>query len=260
MKPSKDDAEPSPLKGSLLSALWPSIGAEFLALYRTVPAPPASSVACAPGAQLLRRLPARWRVPSPPAVASATRFSLSSPTPSDAPEYSWVGSTARAIGTVVHAECAGWPRRPAARRPTIAVAAGAGSRAARAGICEPCDQRSVAAHTEDARGRWLLSDQHREAHSEWRLTGLHQGRIVNVIFDRMLVDEHGQRWVIDYKTSTHQGGAIDAFIDQEAQRYHAQMQRYAALAARIDDAPVRVALYFPLLGVFRELALVPGGP
>jgi ATP-dependent exoDNAse (exonuclease V) beta subunit len=77
--------------------------------------------------------------------------------------------------------------------------------------------------------------------------------VINVIFDRMLVDEHGQRWVIDYKTSTHEGGALEEFIDREADRYLAQMRRYAALAAQIDAAPVRVALYFPLLGVFREL-------
>ena len=41
----------------------------------------------------------------------------------------------------------------------------------------------------DPRGRWLLSAQHQAADSEWRLTGLHEGRIVNVVFDRMLVDE-----------------------------------------------------------------------
>jgi ATP-dependent exoDNAse (exonuclease V) beta subunit len=107
----------------------------------------------------------------------------------------------------------------------------------------------------DRRGRWLLTGPHREAHSEWRLTGIQEGRVVNVIFDRMLVDEHGQRWVIDYKTSTHQGGAVAEFIDREVLRYRPQMMRYARLAERIDNAPVKVALYFPLLGVFREVVL-----
>jgi ATP-dependent helicase/nuclease subunit A len=81
-----------------------------------------------------------------------------------------------------------------------------------------------------------------------------------VIFDRMLVDQDGQRWVIDYKTSTHEGGAVQQFIDREADRYRPQMTRYAALAARIDGAPVKVALYFPLLGVFRELPLAQSEP
>jgi len=108
---------------------------------------------------------------------------------------------------------------------------------------------------EDSRGRWLLAGNHRQAHSEWHLTGLHEGRVVNVIFDRMLVDERGQRWVIDYKTGTHEGGAVGQFIDREAERYRPQMQRYAAMASHIDGSPVRAALYFPLLGVFRELHL-----
>jgi ATP-dependent exoDNAse (exonuclease V) beta subunit len=81
--------------------------------------------------------------------------------------------------------------------------------------------------------------------------------VVNVIFDRMLVDEHGQRWVVDFKTSMHEGGAGQQFIDTEAERYRPQMQRYRALAAQLGSEPVHVALYFPLLGVFREIDAAP---
>jgi ATP-dependent exoDNAse (exonuclease V) beta subunit len=69
----------------------------------------------------------------------------------------------------------------------------------------------------------------------------------------MLVDEHGQRWIVDFKTSTHEGGAQRDFIDREAERYRPQLLRYAALAAQLGRQPVRLALYFPLLGVLREL-------
>ena len=62
-------------------------------------------------------------------------------------------------------------------------------------------------------------------------------------------------WVIDYKTSSHQGGAIDEFIAQELERYRPQMQRYVALASAVDTSPVRAALYFPLLGEFHELQI-----
>jgi hypothetical protein len=61
--------------------------------------------------------------------------------------------------------------------------------------------------------------------------------------------------VVDYKTGRHEGGAVDAFIDSEAQRYAAQLHRYAVLAAELGPEPVRVALYFPLLSVLRELAV-----
>jgi ATP-dependent helicase/nuclease subunit A len=107
----------------------------------------------------------------------------------------------------------------------------------------------------DARGRWLLSGVPGRVHSEWRLSGLHEGRIVNVIVDRMLIDEHGERWVVDFKTGRHEGSGVEEFISQEMERYEAQLRRYAALAGALGKERVRVALYFPLLGVFRELAL-----
>ncbi len=92
------------------------------------------------------------------------------------------------------------------------------------------------------------------ARSEWRLTGLHEGCLVTVIFDRMLVDERGERWVIDFKTSAHEGAGQEEFIGAEMQRYRAQMTRYAVLARALGPEPTRVALYFPLLGAFRELS------
>jgi hypothetical protein len=63
--------------------------------------------------------------------------------------------------------------------------------------------------------------------------------------------------VVDFKTSVHEGGARQQFIDSEAERYGPQMQRYRALAEQLGNEPVRLALYFPLLGVFRELNSAP---
>jgi ATP-dependent exoDNAse (exonuclease V) beta subunit len=194
---------------------------------------------------------------------------LASPTPEEAPEYRWVGSTARAVGTIVHAELhrlATAPQSATSVTPTAISATQSatppdyGAWLAQLGV--PADeqqragaqvQEAIARTLADARGRWLLSNSHAQAYSEWRLTGVHQGRVVNVVIDRMLVDEHGQRWVVDFKTSVHQGGAQRDFINREAARYRPQLLRYAALAGQLGGEPVRVALYFPLLGVFREL-------
>ena len=74
-----------------------------------------------------------------------------------------------------------------------------------------------------------------------------------MIIDRMLVDRDGVRWIVDFKTGGHEGGNLQAFVDQEVERYRPQLQRYAVLARRLGDEPVRCALYFPLLGEFREL-------
>jgi ATP-dependent helicase/nuclease subunit A len=230
----------------------------------------AAAAAAAPARPGLQRLPLHWSIPEPPSAPPMQRLQLATPDLSEAPEYSWVGLTARAVGTIVHAElrrlaaAADSLERPALEGATLDDSAtrdyeawlaelgvDASARpAARARILEAL-RRTL----EDSRGRWLLAGAHRVAHSEWRLTGLHEGRLVNVVVDRMLVDQQGQRWIVDFKTSTHAGGAAEVFIDSEAQRYRAQLQRYAALASRLGPEPVRVALYFPLLGVFRELAL-----
>ena len=259
LMPETATSQPAPRAGSLLSVFWTTIGEQFLGRYRECAASvPATAVIAAGSTQSLRRLPEAWCIPQPPPSMAANRLALTSPLSSDTPEYSWVGLTARAIGTIVHAEL----HRLAGANNTAQAAPDYHAWLSELGV-GPAELSSASTRIrealqqtlEDSRGRWLLVGNHREAHSEWRLTGLHQGRVVNVIFDRMLVDEHGQRWVIDYKTGTHEGGAVGQFIDREAERYRPQMQRYAAMASHIDNSPVRAALYFPLLGVFRELNL-----
>ncbi len=64
----------------------------------------------------------------------------------------------------------------------------------------------------------------------------------------------GVRWVIDYKTSQHLGSGIEQFLDREVERYRPQLQRYGQLARRLGPEPVRLGLYFPLMGAWREWA------
>jgi ATP-dependent exoDNAse (exonuclease V) beta subunit len=267
--PSAAHEPPAPHRGSLLDILWPAIGAQLLAL-APADGSPASAVAdLGSSAPPLWRLPAQWCMPPPPAAAAARRLRLSSTPWRETPEYRWVGLSARAVGTIVHAElhrlaaaAAAADLAAAAARPSAApdysawlaeLGVGADERVPASERVREALRRTLA----DPRGRWLLSSAHAEARSEWRLTGLHEGRVVNVIIDRMLLDEHGQRWIVDFKTSTHQGGAERDFIDREADRYRPQLQRYAALASQLGAQPLRLALYFPLLGVFRELDSAP---
>ncbi|HEV2284791.1 MAG TPA: PD-(D/E)XK nuclease family protein, partial [Steroidobacteraceae bacterium] len=105
----------------------------------------------------------------------------------------------------------------------------------------------------DERGRWILDGSHREAHSEWELSGLSGGRLRRVVIDRCFIDRDGARWVIDYKTSAHEGGGIEEFLGQELERYRPQLEAYRELARALGPEPVRAALYFPLLGALREL-------
>jgi hypothetical protein len=109
----------------------------------------------------------------------------------------------------------------------------------------------------DERGRWLFDPAHRDAYSELALSGLRGGSVVNAVIDRTCVDRDGTRWIVDFKTSPHEGGNLEGFLDDQARRYSAQMRRYAHLARALGPEPVRAGLYFPLLCAWREVDLDP---
>jgi ATP-dependent exoDNAse (exonuclease V) beta subunit len=103
----------------------------------------------------------------------------------------------------------------------------------------------------DPRGRWLFAPEHADARSEWALGGIVDGATVHVALDRTFVDA-GVRYIVDFKTSVHEGADIEAFLDREADRYRAQLARYAAIVGQLDTRPIRLALYYPLLQQWRE--------
>jgi hypothetical protein len=105
----------------------------------------------------------------------------------------------------------------------------------------------------DPKGRWILG-RHSEDEYELPITGLVGGKLYETVIDRTFVDEDGVRWIIDYKTGSHEGGKLESFLDKEKERYQEQLERYARLMVQRDPRPIRLALYFPLLGGWREWA------
>jgi ATP-dependent exoDNAse (exonuclease V) beta subunit len=85
------------------------------------------------------------------------------------------------------------------------------------------------------------------------LSGLAGGRIESGIIDRVRIDDDGTHWIVDYKTSTHEGGNLAAVLQAESARYKPQLTRYADLYRNYSGATVRCALYFPLLQKFVEV-------
>jgi ATP-dependent exoDNAse (exonuclease V) beta subunit len=65
-----------------------------------------------------------------------------------------------------------------------------------------------------------------------------------MVIDRTFVSADGRRWVVDYKTSRHEGTDIEAFLDREQERYKTQLERYAAHLPGEEKA---LGLYFPML-------------
>jgi ATP-dependent exoDNAse (exonuclease V) beta subunit len=252
-----------PGKRTLLGQLWPAVEPAFRdAVTRTLP--PGAAEQGAPDAaidQSLRRIASGWQAPVapprvkwvPPQDALHARDEL---------EFSWVGETARLVGSVVHRwlqriaddGLAAWDAQRIRKMPQAfedeLVACGLPFRDvtdAAARVAASLEQTLT-----DERGRWLLRARE-DAQSELRLTGVTKDGIANVVVDRTFVDEQGTRWIVDYKTSGHEGGDIEAFLDREEARYRPQLERYAALLMSRDNRPVRLGLYFPLLKGWREL-------
>jgi hypothetical protein len=45
---------------------------------------------------------------------------------------------------------------------------------------------------------------------------------------------------------------VEGFLDNEKIRYRDQLEGYARIVARMDSRPIRLGLYFPMLGGWRE--------
>jgi ATP-dependent exoDNAse (exonuclease V) beta subunit len=176
-------------------------------------------------------------------------------------EFSWARQTARRVGTVVHEALerfgrAGPPTiddlpRMRARLESRLQALGIETALAKDGA--ELALKALKATLADTRGRWLFDPGHTEAQSELALSGVRGAQIVNAVIDRTFVAADGTRWVVDFKTSPHEGGDRESFLDEEVKRYSAQLTRYAHLARQLGPQPVRAGLYYPLLGAWREV-------
>jgi ATP-dependent exoDNAse (exonuclease V) beta subunit len=112
---------------------------------------------------------------------------------------------------------------------------------------------SVNALLADPRGQWLLDPRHAEAASEWALGGWDGNSVTHIAVDRTFVT-NGVRWIVDFKTGSHEGADREGFLDREKARYREQLEQYAALVRRLDPRPIRLGLYHPLLRGWREWA------
>jgi ATP-dependent exoDNAse (exonuclease V) beta subunit len=250
-----------PRRGSLLATLWPGVGAQVLAR-ADASAAPAAVEALATRVSQLRRLPAAWAappaepavvpLPAPMAGAGPTEF-----------EFEWVTNVARHVGTVVHEE---FERLAGAALPAGSGPEGRDAawsrRLAELGVGEQQRgaalervRRALEATSRDPRGAWVLDPAHLHGASELDLSTLSLGRVQSARIDRTFVDGAGVRWIVDFKTSVHEGTDLEGFLDRERERYRGQLEHYAVLMAAFDPGrPIRLGLYFPLHAGWREWA------
>jgi ATP-dependent exoDNAse (exonuclease V) beta subunit len=240
-----------PARGSMLSDLWPALAAEEQALFQRDDVAVPAATKRPP--HMLRRLPDSWQLPELPAPVAWQSATAPDAEPHE-PTFEWVGESLRHAGTVVHAFVQRMkgvddpgPDGPAIRRALM-----------HAGV-SPLDLEAAAGRVRQAlarirvsrRGRWIL-EAHEDSHSEYAVTGVVNGEVVRGLVDRTFID-NGVRWIIDFKTSEHEGDKLEEFLDEQQRRYRDQMERYARILTPLGN-PVRLGLYFPLLDQWREWA------
>lgn len=97
----------------------------------------------------------------------------------------------------------------------------------------------------DEKGRWILSN-HTDAKSEYSISTVNNGKTSHFIIDRTFVHE-GIRWIIDYKCSEPQNDKIEEHIMNAKIQYQSQLANYFTAMEVIDNRPIRLCLYFPLI-------------
>ena len=250
----------------LLSYLWPGIAQDL-----TLPDLSAQAVLKSHSADpehsepepVLRRLPLAWQAPDWREFdLPQTREIALGGDERESIEFSWAGESARHAGVLVHEFL------------QVIAEQGLGDWSrARLECLRPYWQQELAARglvheqlltalqrvedalqkvLEDKRAHWLFDPVHRERRSEYAVSTWRRGRVQTLKMDLTFIDANDQRWIVDYKTSAHEGCDIQQFLDQELGRYREQLHRYATVMAKLDPRPIQLALYFPLLQGWRE--------
>lgn len=263
-----------PGRGSLLQRLWPVLGGSW-------PVHPAGGrLAGRPsgvGADgsvdwpqpMLRRLASGWERPVPPAGLRLAR--RDSADGRNLVPYDWASAWSRQAGSVAHR----WLQqialdgvenhtpeslamlRPRARQ--LLLRAGV-----EASALDRAIERVMTVLREavaDEQGRWLLSASHQEQVNEYAVTVADGARFRHLVIDRAFVAANGVRWIVDYKTGSHEGGDREAFIRSEVERYTPQLRAYRQAFACLEERSTTTALYFPLLRLLQVVDPdLPAGP
>ena len=245
-----------PDKRSLLHLLWPVVGAEYERRFDPDASAPDETTSEGWLTPVLRRFRETWNLPEPPQLPTRA---AAKPREESAVEFYWVGSDARTAGTIVHRwlEYAIRKRLDLGSLSADVIKTESARWLREMGIADaaarPIVERTVEAlqtMATDEKGQWLLSG---DGHAELQLTGVIDGRTESVVLDRVRIDDSGTHWIVDYKTSSHEGGNLDTFLEAEVERYRAQLAKYFQLYRAYAGVDTRCALYFPLLREFIEV-------
>ncbi|OJA00098.1 hypothetical protein BEV13_04465 [Rickettsiella grylli] len=244
----------SPDKQSLLHHLWPILSIKSEHLLSVSPSKVNQKNSTTQ--TVLKRLPATWQSP----VSPIKSFEIPTTMPSQPVVYHWHSHTERIFGTVIHRllyqisqdGLEHWIKKINQSQTLLA------GLLAHYGLLDSeipnvlitlkrCLEKVIAC----SRARWILSQQHWMAESEYAITVILHGKCENFIIDRTFIDPATcSRWIIDYKTTNYQGNQPDLFLKEAKQRHQEQLNGYAR--AFLHDKPKKICcgLYFPLTSLW----------
>ncbi len=238
-----------PPNSSLFSRIWESLNCNFKESVKPIEKLEKQNSSITP---VLRRLKMLPKILNTENIISK---------PPEKVEYSWASQSAIQVGTVVHEllhritidGIKNWsPKR------IIENSSEFEFKLRMLGVHKPHLDQSVnrvkqalVKIMEDSTGLWILQE-HNESSSEHIINFLHNNVLQQLRIDRTFIDEHGTRWIIDYKTSSHEGGSKDEFLESELNRYKGQLELYAKAYSKMDNTNIKVGLYFPLLQAFQS--------
>ncbi len=247
-----------PQANTLLATIWPAVERHFVSQFEHYEAMMEQQTESLWSEPVLRRFDAAWTLPDLPPVPGQAQIEEDQGNGYEV-DYYWVGAEARLAGTVVHRwlqrATDGTTRLESDTLDSLLTTSKRWLRELGAGeeSLEPICRRvlnALDAVIRDKKGRWLLRG---DGAAELALSGNVRGKIQSVVIDRVRIDDDGTHWIVDYKTSTHEGGKLDDFLQAECDRYRGQLQKYAAIYEAYSGAKTRCALYFPLLREFVEV-------
>ena len=280
-------AEPS---GSLLATAWPALRAdvqrqfeEWLAARAALQAEPETleSVAASsdsnlvvmpsPGKPALLRRLAEYRVPEAAAFISHQPKSVIGQSSAQLYARHEGGLLSRALGDAVHLLLENLARlrtemeweeaRATLRRLEPRVVAGLralGLDSAQAAGMGARAMRYALDASSDATGSWILAP-HPQAGSEIQWTGVVGGSLRTVRVDRVFQagsspQSNGDAcwWIVDYKTAHPEGLVAEDALPRLRSIFAPQLESYARVLRLLhgDGAPIRTALYYPLMQAF----------
>ena len=247
----------TPLSGSLLASVWPSLASDFTSKAHTSAVPQQEAVL----PKEFSRLPSAWPLPE------FNNLSLELGTPliqqaSNSGHYTETRLLSRrteegkVVGTLVHfwldriasQGLESWPEdRLASLNDWLkAQMMNLGIPHSRLEECIRSIQSCLGNALRSERGRWLLGA-HEGSASELAIHGYLGGQLVRATIDRTFLDGEGIRWIIDYKTSKPETNEEKSeFLLKEKERYSEQLRIYKLLANQLFyEQKIRCGLYFP---------------